>query len=1047
MRVVTIPPSTPFLPTLIAALIDGRLVTGFEARKHPERLAEATLYLPTRRAVELARETFLDVLGTDAALLPRIVPLRDIDEDDLAFAEPAAGEGAAGFDLPPELTALERRLLLAPLIAAWAARLKPDDPDAVPLVTGGVAATLKLADDLARLMDDMLRRGVGWEALDPLVPDDFDRYWQLTLQFLRIARDHWPPILEAQGKIEPALREQALIAAEAARLALATGPVIAAGSTGSMPTTAAFLHAIARLPHGAVVLPGLDRDLDEAAWQIVGGGVDDDGRTLPPLASHPQFALHGLIARFGLAREDIDDLAPPAPHGREVLASEALRPSAATADWHARLARPDIAARIAAGMQRLAVIAAPTPEAEALAIAVALREAHEHGRSAALVTPDRALARRVMAALGRWSVPFDDSGGTALAETPAGLFARLAAATVAEGLPPATLLALLKHPLLRLGQGEGACAEAVATLELALFRGPRPAATCAGLGEALIAFRHDLANLKAGRPSTLHASEPRARLDAAALDRAAALIARLAHALAPLERLKAGPHAFAALAARHREAVAALSADADGEPAAFAGRDGEMLDDAFAELVAFDGPMQLQMTRGDYPDAFTAAVSDRVVRAPPPRGARVQIYGVIEARLTMHDRVVLGGLVEGVWPPAPRIDPWLSRPMRHQLGLDLPERRIGLSAHDFAQALGAPDVILSHAAKAGGAPTVASRFLHRLEAVAGAERWAAATKDGARYLAYAAALDWPPGSRPQPIDQPAPKPPRALRPTRLSVTQIEDWLRDPYTIFARHILRLVPLAPVDMAASVADRGSAIHAALATFTERFADALPDDVVGELVRIGEASFAPIMHEPEARALWWPRFVRIAHWFAGFERDRRTGIATLFAESPGELTLPLEGGGFRLTARADRIERRTDGSYVLLDYKTGRPPSAKQVVLGLAPQLTLEAAILRAGGFAGIAAGASVGELVYVRLSGNDPAGAATVLNLSRGRDQPAQSPDEAADEAQRNLEALVKAFDNDHQPYTSLNLSMWARRYGDYDDLARIREWAAASGDEP
>jgi ATP-dependent helicase/nuclease subunit B len=304
-----------------------------------------------------------------------------------------------------------------------------------------------------------------------------------------------------------------------------------------MPTTAAFLHAIARLPHGAVVLPGLDRDLDAAAWQAIGGGVDAAGEAVPALASHPQFALHSLLARFGLTREEVEDLAPPAAHGRELLTSEALRPSAATAEWHRRLAQPDSAARIAAGMRRLAVIAAPTPEAEALAIAVALREAHEHGRSAALVTPDRALARRVMAALGRWSVPFDDSGGAALAETPAGLFARLAAAAVAEGLPPATLLALLKHPLTRLGQAEGACAAAVATLELALFRGPRPAATCAALSEALVAFRHDLANLKAGRPATLHASEPRARVDAAARDRVAALIERLAAALAPVEGL------------------------------------------------------------------------------------------------------------------------------------------------------------------------------------------------------------------------------------------------------------------------------------------------------------------------------------------------------------------------------------------------------------------------------------------------------------------------------------------------------------------------------
>src|SRR5665213_1114930 len=265
MRVFSVPVSVPFLRSVIAALVDGRLVDGFEARANPERLAQATLYLPTRRAGRMAREIFLDELNTDAAVLPRIIALGDIDEDELAFAQ-AASPGLSALEIPPAMDGLQRRLLLAQLITLWAKQIRPDDPTQAPLVTGGPDSTLALADDLARLMDDMVTRKVDWRALDGLVPDALDKYWQLTLQFLTIARDTWPTILGAYGRIEPAARRDLLIEAEAARLTLNhEGPVIAAGSTGSMPVTAKFLHAVAALPQGAVVLPGLDTDIDDEA--------------------------------------------------------------------------------------------------------------------------------------------------------------------------------------------------------------------------------------------------------------------------------------------------------------------------------------------------------------------------------------------------------------------------------------------------------------------------------------------------------------------------------------------------------------------------------------------------------------------------------------------------------------------------------------------------------------------------------------------------------------------------------------------------------------
>jgi len=1072
MHVFTIPPSVPFLRTLVEALVDGRLVDGFIARENPERLASATIYLPTQRAVREVRRVFLEVLQRDAAILPRIVALGDIDEDELIFADAAAG-AEESLRVPPAIGSLARRLLLAQLIAHWAKQkgIRGDGGHA-PLVVGGPASSLALADELTRLMDDMITRGVSWDALKGLVPDDLDVYWQLSLDFLKIAAEAWPQHLAANGLIEPAQRRDLLIAAEAKRLAThQTGPVIAAGSTGSMPATARFLAEVAKLKHGAVVLPGLDTELDEPSWTLIGGDDDD-----PSAPSHPQFAMFGLLKLFGIKRGDVRELAPAgeahgndskpaqdsriaAPHpdplpalagrgrrdSREVLASEAMRPSAATAAWSERLAQAGVTDSIEAAMDGISVLEAPGPEMEALAIAAAMREAREQNLSAALVTPDRALARRVQMALGRWTLAAEDSRGDSLLALPAGLFARMVAAVIAEQLAPAPLLALLKHPLFRLGRSAGGWHSAIATLELALLRGSRPAAGSKGLGLALTGFRAELTKLKEHKPSTIHGSEPRARIQLNALDAVEALVEALGAALAPLEQIER-PTAldFKDAVRRHGEAIAALSQDSSGAIAAFEGEDGEALSDMFEALIASEEPTGLATTLAEYPELFEVAFGDQVVRSRQLLTSALRIYGPLESRLTDSDRVIIGGLVEGVWPPEPRNDPWLSRPMRRSLGLDLPERRIGLAAHDFAQLLGAREVILTHSAKIAGSPTVPSRFLHRLQAVAGDARWARAVIKGKRYLRMADALDqsdaW------KPIGQPMPKPPRAARPAQLSVTEIEDLLRDPYTIYARHVLRLLPLDPVDMPLSAADRGTAIHNALGEFTQSYPKQLPADVPRLLHEIGTKHFVHLIDRPEARALWWPRFLRIASWFAHWEEFRRPEIADILAETRGILEIPLGGDRvFKLTARADRIEHRRDGRFAILDYKTGAPPSDKQVSLGLSPQMTLEAAILREGGFGDIPTGVSISELVYVRLSGNEPPGEARVVALTRGarKDAP-MTPDEAADDTRRKLEILIRKFEKEDQPYISLNLPMWTTRYGTYDNLSRIKEWSALGG---
>ncbi|MBV9954257.1 MAG: double-strand break repair protein AddB, partial [Pseudolabrys sp.] len=446
----------------------------------------------------------------------------------------------------------------------------------------------------------------------------------------------------------------------------------------------------------------------------------------------------------------------------------------------------------------------------------------------------------------------------------------------------------------------------------------------------------------------------------------------------------------------------------------------------------------LRVTVNDYAELFHAALASTAARTPHS-DARVRILGTLESRLQYADRVVLGGLAEGVWPPETGSDAWLSRPMRLELGLDLPERRIGLSAHDFAQALGNPDIVLSAASRVGGAPTVPSRFVQRLAAVAGQERWNKARKSGEKYLTWARALDRP--VRSAPIAMPAPKPPAEARPTQISVTDIENWLRDPYTIYAKHILKLFPLEAIDMPPGGRDRGNIIHGAIADFAQSYPAEMPADAISLLQNFGEKRFAGYEDFPEVKAFWWPRFLRVARWLTEeFEARRRPGINTLYTECYGKLPIPLGGSTFTLTGRADRIERLADGSFAILDFKTGAPPTDPQVRTFLSPQLTLEAAMLRNGAFKEIGKGGSVSQLVYVALGGGEPPGKDRIIDLKDS------TPDSHADIALTRLAGLVTRFSDPETPYRPLAHPMWKTHYGDYDHLARVKEWSIGSDSE-
>jgi len=1035
-NVFTIPPGAPFLDTLVEALIGGRLIPGFEPRD-PFALADVTLYLPTRRAARAIRERFLDRAGRPL-LLPRIRTLGDLDEDETGLLD------AESTELPASVPSLERQLVLTRLVLGWSGALVrglAELPDEELIVPASPADAARLASALGLLLDQVGAEPAAWRGLFSGIPADLARYWDITLEFLKIATEFWPAHLTARGMLDPGARRDLMIRGEAERLQRhgAKAPVIAAGSTGSVAATAELLAAVAALPNGAVVLPGLDQGLDAEAWAAVGPADGD-----PAGAGHPQFGLRRLLDSLGVRREDVAQLgAPLAPlRLRERFVSEAMRPAAATERWSDRpaLTGTEKAAAVAA----IGIVEAANEREEALAAAILLREAAETpDRVAALVTPDRGLARRVAVELRRWKIDVDDSGGRSLSATPPGVFARLVAEVALGGVSATPLLALLKHPLCAFGLAPPEARRAARSLERAVLRGPRLKPGLSALGHAVEQAAANRRTEPAEGSPRQWSSEAARGLSRAGWAAAEDLAARIEASLAPLERLaiQGDRIALPDLIEAHLGALLHVARDAGGSSARlFADEAGEALALAFEELRTCAPRFEGTLAAADYPGLFTALIERSVVRRWGGLDPRVHIWGALEARLQGVDVVVLGGLNEGTWPGQTRLDPLLSRPMRAALALEPPERRIGLAAHDFTQALGHPTVWLTRANRQDGEPRVASRWLQRLAAYAGEAAAKAMRTRGEGVLALARSLDSPEEvDRPQ---RPRPVPPVALRPRKLSATRIETLIRDPYAIYARYVLKLAPFEPLAKLPEAAERGTLIHDILEAFVRGGNGAVDAAAEMRLLEVGRARFEAFADFPEFAALWWPRFEKIARWFVRLEAARNE-VVTRHVEGDGRWDVTPD---FALTARADRIDRLTDGTLAIIDYKTGGPPSVDEV-LSLSPQLPLEALIARRGGFDGIPAAAPT-RLAYYQISGRGEGGQ---VHERSGRPaygrKPAVSLAEALAATERRLGELVAHFAVPEAEYVSRKIPRRGRVYaGDYDHLARVAEWTVSEEED-
>ena len=999
-RIYSIPGDMSFADTLASGL-------WHRADHDPLRLSRGVVLVPHRRAVRVLADAFLRLGDGRAMLLPEIRAVGDVDEDE-PFADPAvAFDAEMAADCPPAISELRRQLLLTRLVMRYLAETATVD-------TASPDQAARLASELARLLDQMQTEGVAFDRLESLVPDEHAGHWRQTLDFLSIVTEFWPLLLEEEGAVDPAVRRDRMLTDLADRWSLnpPDRPVTIAGSTGSVPATARLMEAVSALPEGAVVLPGLDQDLDEESWRA----ARDD-------SAHPQHALALLLNRLNVARERVAEWASetsPRPRfDRGFLLREAMRPAVTTDRWRG-LSAEDFPAD---GLAGVSLIKCGTVQEEAGVIALAMRETLETaGKTCALITPDRALARRVKSELRRWGLEVDDSAGQPLADTPPFSFWRLTGAMVASGMAPVPMLAALKHPLAQGGLAPGGFRRRVRLLERAALRGPRPGPGIDGILTAL------------GLLITEEGSGRHAPVPPEEAQRLVSWLEGLAPVFRHFEAALSNPGiGLQEILLIHNALAEALAAGevASETSSIWSGEAGEQAASFLADLysVARDWP---EMNGGDYPALLDALLDGKVFRPRHGTHPRLAILGPLEGRLQSHDRVVLGGLNEGVWPPETTADPWLSRPMRSALGLPLPEVRIGQSAHDFVQACGAPEVIITRSERVGGTPTVPSRWLLRIQSVLDAVGASDALRQNdpdADWRGWQARLDA--AERTTRRGPPEPRPAVAVRPRSFSVTQIGTWQRHPYAIYARRILELRALDPLDGEPGAADRGNLIHDALDAYIRAGPPEGPDLALKALLNHGRQAFESVIDRPAVWAFWWPRFERIARWFIETEAMRAATILGSHSELRGEIALSGAAGSIKLTAIADRIDQRTSGEWTIIDYKTGMVPRRAEVDSGLAPQLPLEALILRKGGFAGLPTGESE-SLDYWRLTGGEPAGE------MRSHDQDVGA---LIDQAEAGLRGLIDAFDRPETPYLAVPDPDLAPKFDDYAHLARIKEWSS------
>ncbi|WP_438990238.1 double-strand break repair protein AddB [Lentibacter sp.] len=967
---------TPLGADFPRALVDALKAAYADAP--PEALARVHLVLNTRRMARRVLELF-DEGG--AGLLPRISLISDF-----ATLDPRS-------PLPASEPALQTKLALSVLIRSLIeAETNTKDHTAI----APREAAFDLAESLTALMSEMHEEGVAPEAVTALDVSDQSGHWERAQAFLKIVQTY----AMSRDGLTTAQRSRKIIEALVARWRdiPPKDPIIIAGSTGSRGLTATLMRAVAQLPQGAVVLPGFDFAFAAEAWpHLPEGAMSED---------HPQYRFHALLTALELAPKDIKQWpAGAAPsEARNRLLSLALRPAPVTDQWIDNRSEAALIANEATS--GITLLEANSQRDEALAIALRLRQAAEDRQQAALITPDRGLSRQVSAALARWGITPDDSAGEPLHLSPVGRFLRHVQKVLSpRALTAEALITLLKHPLCNALEERGTHLRYTRELELYIRHKGVPQPDTG----TLLAF------------ATAHKDEA-ARLWSAWVSEAF------------FSAGLSGEQPLDALIQTHIKTAEALArGPSEAETPLWKKDDGAEARKLFDSLLAC-APAGGDMTHYDYVNLIDSALSSGEVRRSEATHSGVLIWGTLEARVQGVDLLILAGLNEGSWPEAPAPDPWLNRAMRAKLGLLLPERRIGLSAHDFQQAIAAKEVWLTRAHKSDDAETVPSRWVIRLTNLLTGLPDARGTKAlkemqarAKPWLIRAKQIDAPLVAVNQ-AKRPAPVPPVENRPRALSITQIQKLIRDPYAIYARHILKLNPLNPLQKMPDALLRGTILHKVMEDFVKA---ASADPSLRNRATLSALARDILEREvpwPAARLIWRARFEKVIDSFLDEEEGRAQNSRFLKAEGEGKLD--FKDIGFSLKGKADRFDCLNDGTLAIYDYKTGTPPSPK-MRKHFDKQLPLTAAMASEGAFKDIPA-QTVGKLAYIGL-GSD-AGEALLK---------AEEYETATVLAE--FKELIVAFLDPDKGYPSRRAVQKEGFAGDYDHLARFGEWS--STDDP
>jgi len=1005
-RVFTIPSGENF-QLAVARGIRAAL----EPRSSVFALHDTIVLAPTRRMVRTLADAFLQRGGqAGATLLPQILPLGDVDIDEAPFVL-----GELPLTIKTAISQNRRLFCLAQIIQHRA------KTSAEPV---SLSSALAEATAIAALLDSAAHEGITDFALASTDFADFLAHQPAHIgraaRFLDIVSTYWPAFLREENLIDPATRRVKMLdaLADEGTKNPTQKTIIAAGSTGSQRATANLLRVVAGLPNGCVILPGLDRDIDQPAWAQI---LEAPG--------HPQHGMSRLLETLAMPREAVQ-LWPQATSTqrqarRRRIINEALTPAETTSDWLDRLEVLGTSHKLAVAdlmqdaLDGLALIEAANEDEEAHVLALAVRETlATPTQTVMLVTPDRALARRVRAALQNWQIDVDDSAGTPLPEDRLGVFLGLVLNWWSDPGEPVALLALLTHPFSCVGRTRAQVYHLSRLLDIAFLRGVRRHKDLADLAKNIMQSDHkekqDIAQLLLD----LH------QINAYAGTEPNQLIS-----------------AFATLHASLAEQLAATDTGLGAEHV-WRGKAGDIASQLFRSLI--DDSRSVGATHfADYRRLYDFFARQVSVRPNRPKGGRVRILGPLEARQQTADLVLLGGLDEGVWPKGLGTDPFLPNSLVRKLGLPDPERRLGLSAHDFAETTCKANVLLTRSAKRGGTPTIASRWVWRLktlcEAAAG-ENWPKLLRPKTDYLQLARQLVHVPHVHP--AAEPRPTPPVSARPKGLYVTRIKTLIRNPYAIYGQKILRLQALDQIGQPPGPRERGTAIHHALDVWHKHPQTGEFDAKVCRLTALITDALLDAGFRISDLAIEGSAAKRIARAYVSWAtRREENGTRIAFIERSGSLKISVAGEQITLSAKSDRIDQ-TGTDWAILDYKTGAPPTPKEVCAGFDPQLPLTAAILQGGGF-GDCPG-DVTELLYVQLSGGQTP--LKIKQIKPDKKGPIASLSELiALEQQRVLE-LFHEFAKPQTPYLCQPRAKYTDAYSDFDLLARRAEWSAVLSDK-